>query len=92
MKVSKLECVSRRKFQRAGERQKMGVRRTRDERKQNQDDSIVKRAKMEGRGETEEKDKKDGAPRRIDGNVANEMGNDSQRGHEKWVGGDGRRT
>lgn len=33
-----------------------------------------------------------GASQKIDGNVASETGNDSQRGHEKWVGGGGRRT
>lgn len=49
---------------------------------------------MEGRGEMERRDKgkrgEHGAPQKIDGNVASEMGDDSQRGHEKWAGVGGR--
>jgi len=93
MKVGESEC--RRKFQRAKERREIeSEKNEREGRKENQDDSIVKGVGkgVEGRnGETEEKERRAAPWRMVDGNVASETGDDSQRGHEKWVGGDGGR-
>jgi hypothetical protein len=92
MKVAESEC--RRKFQRVGERREIeGEKNEERGQKQNQDDSIVKGVAMEGHGRTKRRDgRKRKTPRKIvDGNVASETGDDSQRGHEKWVGSDGGR-